>query len=99
MDPLKVGTTRNARHRSESAIELRLEEGLLEQATAAGTRLGLARIRIESLSGSVNATLIGRFSGRAIRDVSHPPPSWLPLARDRWTSSRASESSVPASSC
>jgi hypothetical protein len=84
MDPLKVGTARNARHRSESAIELRLEEGLLEQATAAGTRLGLARIRIESLSGSVNATLIGRFSGRAIRDVSHRHPLASPC-RDRWT--------------
>jgi hypothetical protein len=51
MDPLNVGAARNARHRSGSAIELRLWERLLEQETAGCARLGLARIQIESLSG------------------------------------------------
>jgi hypothetical protein len=50
-DPLNVGATLNARHRSASAIELRLEERPLEQGTAGCARVRLTRTRIESLAG------------------------------------------------
>ena len=83
MDPLNVGAARNARHRSGSAIELRLWERLLEQETAGCARLGLARIQIESLSGVryCHPRFYRAFqrTGHTGR-VSHPPPAGFPLA-------------------
>jgi len=45
---------------------------------ASRTRLGLSPYRFNLCQASVSSTLIGRFKGRAIRDVSHQSPAGLP---------------------
>jgi len=72
MNQPKVGAARDAPHRSgpPRCGSKRLRRGL---ETARGTRLGVTRVRIESLSASVSATPIGRFNGRVIRNV----PPWV----------------------
>jgi hypothetical protein len=61
------------------------------------TRLGLTRVRIESLSASVSTTA-GRFKGRVIRNVSHPPRAGLSPCRHRWASRSVDGSPVSGSS-
>jgi hypothetical protein len=80
MDQPKVRAARDAPHRSGPLRcgSRRLRRGL---ETASGTRLGLTRVRIDPSQASVSATLIGRFNGRVIRNVScsHRPRDF-PLA-------------------
>ena len=56
--------------------------------------LGLTPYRFNPCQASVSSTLIGRFRGRAIRDVSHQPSAGLPPRRHRWASWWAYESPV-----
>jgi hypothetical protein len=57
----------------------------------------LTRVRIESLSPSVSTTA-GRFEGRVIRNVSHPPRPGLSPCRHRWASWSVYGSPVSGSS-
>jgi hypothetical protein len=87
--PTEARAARDALHRSGPLRcgSKRLRRGLK---TAGGTRLGLTRIPIDPSQASASATLIGRFNGRVIRNVSctHRPRD-IPPSRHYWTSCSA----------
>ena len=84
IDPLNVGAARNARHRSENAIELRLEERLLGQETAGyamdfRSSFGSSGVRQLMLSGFLNCDCLGRR--RCITRTGSRSSSWHTKSR------------------